>query len=524
MRSYYAHLKTPDSVKKGYAKPTYRSSAIFPVINQPGISSRILFMGYWILKRNIKEISQVVTLRSEDGKILHRTNQIITEPKTYRIELKDYLAGAHIPEDTQFTGSLEVEFFSSQNFVFPFPATVINYYGPGFSSVVHTAQRIYNDYEDMLTNSQTAVPESGFNVYADDQHEPFFGLINGPLEVPEETIRMTFYNEKKETLTHELNLGSLAPYAMRMVYPARHVDLKAFLGGKVGAGKIQFKVNWAYPRLIVGNMDRSIPSLHITHTYYDCSNAKTDEDYWFAPEEGWYPASLMVPVSLQETRFTNVYFYPIYSPSTFDIDVEIYNSEGKLLGSQKNFLRIVSPKEVTQTINFKPLCQKLGIDTNQDLAARLIAQAPEGQTIPSRIKIGFDLGHEKHLPCNICTNLQPFNPALESKPSTFRWSPVLTNERSPSLWLLNSSPKIHYDRQAGVDLTFFREKDSETKTMKIVLPANGFKVIRPNDIPELRDFFEGKIGWMTAVANNPYTTTFYFVEHASGIVGGDHGF
>lgn len=525
MRSYYAHLNTVEQKKKGTAKPTFRSSAIFPVLNMPGISSRILFMGYWILKRNIKEVAAVITLRSSEGQLLHRTTESITEPKTYRIELKDQLDKAGFDREAAFEGSLEVEFFSTHDFVFPFPATVLNYYGPNFSSVVHTAQRVYNDYDDMKNNSQKTVPESGFNIYADQDKEPFIALVNGSQEVKSGKFHITFYNSFHESITHTIELGDILPYQTHFIFPARHFDLKSFLNNHVGAIKASFHVNWIFPRLIVGNMDYRDPSINITHTYYDCSKADSEEDYWFMNEEGWYPASLMVPVSIKDTRYTNIYFYPIYSPSIFDVDVEIYNAAGELLGHKSKALHIEAPLSELLAIDMKKLCDELKISDDQDLGARIIAKTTEGRVIPSRIKIGLDIGKDAdHLPCNICTNLQPFNPSLETKPRAFRWSPVLTNERHPYLWILNSSPAVHYKRESEVDVTFYREKDAQTVNKKIILPPNGFIVMRPNEMEELASFFEGTIGWMTAVSNNPYTTTFYFVEHSSGVVGGDHGF
>src|SRR6185437_7896752 len=135
MRSFYEHLQmeVSEAKKKIIPRPTLRASAIFPVINRPGISSRILFMGYWILKRHIKQISALVTLRSEKGEMLHRKNFVIEEAKTFRVELNDLLQEIGIERDTPFTGTLEVEFFSVANLYFPYPAVVINYYGPNFS-------------------------------------------------------------------------------------------------------------------------------------------------------------------------------------------------------------------------------------------------------------------------------------------------------------------------------------------------------------------------------------------------------
>jgi hypothetical protein len=527
MRSYYEHLETAMGYPKTPIppKPTLRSSAIFPVMNLFGIHSRILFMGYWILKRNIKEIATVVTLRSLSGQILGRQSFTITEAKTYRIELTDQLAAAGLPTNQPFTGSLEIEFFSTVNLVFPFPAVVINYYGPKFSTVVHSAQRVYNDFEDLQRNSQTQVPESGFNVYADEEKEPFIGLINGGQAVPNSRMELEFYNIDGEKMTHELQIGDLAPYETRMIYPARELDLQKFLKGKVGAGKAKFNVNWIFPRLVVGNIHHQIPALTITHTYYDTTQAKGESDYWRPSEPAWYPATLMVPAAVKGKRFTNVYFYPIYSPASFIIDVEIYNFQGKLLGRKQDVLQMQAPYTQLKRIEIKEICKELHIPTEEDLGARIIARTPHSSRLPARIKLGLDLGESpEKMPCNICTNLQPFNPPLETKPKTFRWAPVLADQINSNIWIMNSAPNIDYQRQADVELTFFHEKDNATLIRKITLPPHGFAVIRPNEDPELKAFFEGVIGWFTAVATNPYTSTYYFAENASGYIGGDHGF
>lgn len=527
MRSYYAHLENAASVAKSpiQAKPTFRSSAIFPMFNFPGITSRIVFMGYWILKRNIREIACVVSLRSEEGNVLHRNFFTIQEAKTFRLELKEYLASAGYSPESRFIGSLEVEFFSTVNLVFPFPAVVVNYYGEKFSSVVHTAQRIYNDFDDLRKNSQTDVAESGFNIYADDDHEPFFGMINGGESLEPFVVGMNFYNADRETLYHEINFGKMKAYETKVVYPAKLVDLKSFLKGKPGACKLNFHLNWVFPRLVVGNIQHSLPAITLTHTYYDCSNAKSESDYWLPSQPQWHLASLMLPVSIEGSHFTNVYFYPIYSPSIFNIDVEVYNSQGHLLGTKMKALTINSPMNECKIISFKSICRELGIEDEENLGARIIAKTAEGDRIPSRIKLGFDIGQESgKMPCNICTNLQPFNPSLDTKPRAFRWAPFLADQENATVWIMNSSPHVDYKREAEIELAFFREEDASTLTRKLTLPPHGFHVIHLSKDSELKTFFGNQIGWFTAISNNPYTTTYYFTENASGVVGGDHGF
>lgn len=527
MRSYYAHLETtaPPKTEAIAPRPTLRSSAIFPALQMPGISTRVLFMGYWILKRHIKEIACIISLRSLEGSLIARRNLAIAEAKTFRVEASELLSLAGHDPEKDFTGSIEVEFFSTQNLFFPFPAVVVNYYGPQFSTVVHTAQRVYNDAEDMAKNSQTQVPESGFNIYVDKDREPFISLINGNLPTVNSSIAIEFFNMDKETLECTLKLGNLAPYETKIIYPARSTDLKGFLKGGVGSGKMRFQVNGIFPRLLVGNIDHKIPALSITHTFYDCTQAKTEADYWHPEQAGWHAASLMVPGEIAQEHFTNVYFYPIYSPSSFAIDMEIYNADGKLLGFKQDAALIQSPETKIHRLPIKAICQELGINP-QDCGVRLIARPPQGKRIPTRIKIGLDVGVDNHPanPCNICTNLQPFNPALETKPTSFRWAPFLADQPKATIWLMNSSTAVEYGRTAELDLTFFREKDAATIKRKVILPPHGFCILRVADDKELESFFDGHIGWMTMVTSNPYTTTYYFAENQSGVVGGDHGF
>lgn len=525
MRSYYAHLENAivNPTVKIPPKPIFRSSAIFPMICLPGISARILFMGYWILKRHIHEIAAQINLRSQEGVLLNRSSLLIQEPKTYRIELSDQLEAAGLPPDEPFTGSLEVEFFSTANLVFPFPAVVVNYYGSAFSSVVHTAQRIYNDFDDMRNNSQTHVPESGFNIYADNDHEPFISIINGAEPVKDASISMEFYNSENEKLTHEIHYPLLKPYETCVIFPGREISLHSFLKGKPGTAKVKFDVNWIFPRLLVGNIQHSLPAMTITHTYYDCSNAMSESDYWRPAEPQWHPASLMIPISIKGKHFTNAYFYPIYSPSPLVIDVEIYSQKGRFFGKKEKYL--VLEKGKYQVIPFKEICEEIGIKS-QDLAARLIARTEDGSRIPARIKLGLDLGTQNttQMPCNICTNLQPFNPSLENKPTSFRWAPILADRHSSTVWIMNSSPHVEYKRNAEIELTFFREKDISILKRQITLPPHGFYVIHTEKDEELSRFFDGTIGWFTAVTSNPYTTTYYFAEDTSGVIGGDHGF
>ncbi len=373
-------------------KPIFRSSAIFPAINLPNTKTRLCFLGYWKLKRDVPEIAALITVRSEEGAIVSRTNRAIKEARAFRVELSDQLASSGFDPESPFRGSIEIEFFSSVNLVFPYPAVLVNYYGPNFSSVVHTAQRVFNDAEDAGENMETAVPESGFNVYADTDREPFFAFINGFEAVEDCKVDMTFYNCDREVLRHQFTIPEVRPYQAVFVQPCEQVDLKPFLKGKVGAAKVTFDSRWVFARIIAGNWQNSLDAVGITHTYYDCTAAATDSDYWLPSDPAWYPASLEIPLVVHGDFFTNVYFYPIISPSILEFGAEIYSLEGRLLGKAENVLKIQSPAASYFPIRLKEICRTLGIATDQEMTARIIAAPVEGSRLPSRIKVGLDIG------------------------------------------------------------------------------------------------------------------------------------
>lgn len=528
MRSYHLHLAHtgPSHGSAVARKPTFRSSALFPVFHFPDFRTRIAFLGYWIVKRSIQEVHSVVTLRSREGAILCRTTDRITEAKAYRIEIEDLLTAAGLDARSEFTGSLEIEFYSSRDLVFAYPAVVVQYYNPEFGTIVHTAQRVFNDAEDRDANQAASVPEAGFNVYADDSREPFIAFVNGCDPVRDSRIAMTFRNSEQQTLDCAWDVPLLAPYETTVVYPDRRADLQRFLNGKPGTAKIRFDVSWTFPRILAGNMLRARNGASVTHTYYDNSQHATDESYWDRETPpGWYPASLMMPLSVAGDRYTNLNFYPIYSPAEVMFDAEFYGENGSLIGVEPNVYRTGPSQGGLRTLALKPIALRHGADPSRPLTVNLIARPAAGSRLPTRLKVGIDYGiGEQAMPCNICKTMDVCNPALENKKSSFHWGPVVADQLDAIVWIVNGSPRIHYERKAGVTLTLYREEDAAVLVSRFELPPGGIRELRLSDHPEWKAFFGGRIGWYTCVSDNPYVKTYYISESRSGIVGGDHDF
>lgn len=525
MRSYYEHLLQTQKVQSpDVVKAIFRASAIFPAYHTSEISTRYIFLGYWLIKRNIKELVCIATLRNHQGEILVKKEFPIQEKKGYSIELSELLLLCHT-EASLFTGSVEIEFFSSEPLVYPFPAVTINIYGKKFSSVVHAAQRVYNDAEDMAANEKEHVAESGFNIAIDQNREPYLTLINGPQKEDKFKLDFQFVNHREEILHVNETIEHLAPYETRFIYPAQipNLQLNQFLQGFLGTIKINFKLRWIYPRLIVGTFDKSLPAFSVTHSYYDCSCSIKPTDYWQDTDKEYYPASLILPIAITEDYFTKITFYPIYSPSNSVIDLEILDQMGNVQLKKKEILSFENSSGKYLVIDINEICKDLSKKSR--LSAHLIARSFDESQIPARIKVSLDIGHiDKGMPCNICTNLVPFNPQLKDKSTTFRWLPMLADHPGSSCWIMNNSPKIEQLESTFIELVFYREKDTEVLKRTLSIVPKGFIEIRTEQDDELSEFLNGRIGWCTVLASNSYISTYYFSDNPSGVVGGDHGY
>ena len=209
MKSFYEHLRSRlefgEQIKDN-RKPVFRSSGIFPVVKNSNYSTQILFLGYWLIKRDISEVSSVITLRNKSGNILKREFLLITEPRSYSLELDSMLKNI---DNAEFLGSIEVEFFSTRDMIYPFPALVLNYYNNEFNTCVHTIGRIYNDFEDLTENEKFSVPETGFDIHSDENLSSFVAFVNGPKVNENGTIDYIITNNESKKFSGSISIGKI---------------------------------------------------------------------------------------------------------------------------------------------------------------------------------------------------------------------------------------------------------------------------------------------------------------------------
>jgi hypothetical protein len=526
MKSYYQHLKSTKEFGEKQnliKKPILRSSGIFPVVKNEYYTSSIHFLGYWLLKRNISEVALVITLRNSDGNTLLRKIESINSAKAFAVTLNYLLSEINFDMNKNFVGSIEIEFNTTQDMVFPYPALVLEYHNEKFNTCVHTLGRIYNDFEDMKENNESQVPETGFDIHETDDLQSFLSFVNGPLDNPDGYIEYIITNSKSEKFSGNLHLGIINPFETKIIFFSKHIpDLSKFLDSKPGSISLKHNFQGFYPRFLVGNIQKSFPSISFTHSYYDCTSCTSDSDYWNRNNNQHFDSSAYIPIFHRDNQFTNLIIYPNLSPSDLTLQIDIHDEKGSKIFSNENFLEIKNNENKLLKINFNDIISNLNI-SNSNLAAHVITNS-KNIKIPARIKFGLDVGisgQSSKLPCNICFNTRMGNPVLDSKPGSFHWAPIFSG-RNYVLTLGNFSSLKNYQKEANLELNFYRIEDSKTFTEKCSLKPNSEKRFTINDF-KLNDFIKTE-GWVTIKADTPYIQGYYFNLNSSGLVSGDHFF
>ncbi len=528
MKSFNQHLRSihefsePIDLTK---KPVFRSSGIFPVIKNDSYSTNILFLGYWFVKRKIQEVNLLITLRDSGGKILLRNSLMINSPRSYSIELDDLLEKTQYKGKSEFVGSIEVEIFSTRDLVFPYPALVLNYYNSEFNACVHTTGRIYNDLEDLAENEKFRVPETGFDIHENNDINAFFAFVNGPKTNPNGTIKYIVTNCDSQKFGGMFHLGVIKPYQTIFCKFIDYIpDLAKLLNEKPGTITIEHNFEGFYTRFVAGNIQRSFPSLSLTHTYYDCSSCSTSYDYWDRMSDRYYDCSFYVPIFAENNLYTELVCYPSFSPSSFILHIDFHDSTGKQLHKVQNFLSINSEDSKLIKISFNELIKKYNLDPAKVKTAHIISDFKD--KIPARLKFGLNVGmcgSKAKLPCNICFNSRVGNPLLENKPGSFHWCPIF-NIGNSIISIANFSPQKNYQKPANVKLKFFNE-DGFTSIEKCILldPYSELRLDTAKDY-YLKSVLHEIPSWITIEADNPNLQGFYFNFNQSGAVAADHFF
>ena len=512
MKSYQQHLQTLLSQKP--SSKTHEASAIFPFFSGGFVQTQLTFLNYWALKRDIHDIHLKILLRDPHGNLLIQKEMKIDQVKVYQLNLKDWIFSPY-----PLFGSIEVKFSSEENLVFPYPGVSALYSSKESVSFVHAAQRLYNHAQDEKSTERNEFLESGFNIYASENQYPFVTLINGSKALEEEPVAFEAINYLGKAIRKRYPISAL-PYQTLLFDFQEWEELQSHLKMQAGTMRLKLCNTHSFPRLIVGNYDKKIKALSVTHTYYDLSQQKEKSDYWPKQAPAWHPMSLSLPLLENSELFSKVYFYPIYSPCSFWVDCEIRTADGDLLKTIPK-IKHIQPSSSIDCLSLDSHVREFS--ENMSLSMRLLAYPSQNSPIAARLKIGYDVGYKNgKLASNVCTNFSPANPALLNKPTAFRWAPLIPQKNKGAIWCLNGCGLKEYVQEAHVRVTYYREKDEETLSKDFTIPPHGHLVI--SSTSQTEDFLQNTVGWCIFESDNPFVSTYYFALNNGQVVGADHGF
>lgn len=527
MKTYKQHLiSTSDVLDLNLRKkPILRSSAIFPVLVNQNLDAQVLFLSYWLIKRNIPEVSLLVTLRAQDGEMIYRNFEVISEIKSYVVSVKELLELIGKKINDNFEGSIELEVFSTRDLVFPYPAFVLTFVSDWGASAVHTTGRIFNDMEDIVENTSIAVPESGFDIIPDENFLPYFAFVNGFSPTYNNSIELEIINSDNESLLKTIHFDEIKSYETKIVF-IMDTSEKKFLKGQKGTVKIKHNLSGFFPRFNAGNISLNKDAISLTHTYYDTSKQTDDSAYWVNPNRDlFHDSAICFPVFLKKGFYNQLAFYPIYAPNEFDVDFYLFNKQGKLLFDVKSILHFEKGFEELYYLNVEKILadNQFTIDEEGEYSVYLTINGKG--IVPARLKFGLNCGKPANcdVPTNICFTVKVSNDNLLTKPATFKWSPII-NHKNSIIVFTNSSFVKNYDKPAKLELKFWSKVGNKPLKRSYNIDPYGLISLDLSKEEDLCVFLNNEPGWVTANCDNPFVDGWYFEESESGFIGGDHSF
>jgi hypothetical protein len=524
MKSYSNHLITTqsfgESIPLNY-RPTMRSSAAFPIrIENKKIDSVITFMGYWLLKREIKEVTAIITIRSSSGETINVESNLINCVKSYSWSLSEILKKRLKNFNGDFFGSVEIEIFSARDMVFPYPAITLSYMSKLGNTFVHTCGRIYNDVSDMEVNNEQVVPETGFDIIPNEELSPYFSFVNGPQSINNETIVLEFINNEGESLSINKKIHNKNPYSTVWINVLEDKKAKSFFKGKRGTIKIHHNFVGFFPRFVAGNVYKNFEAISLTHTFYDTSEDLSDSAVWKnSNTKEFFDSTISFPISFNYD-FTELVIYPNLVTNKCRISFEFYNEDGYKVGKSAFTDLIADSQKSVKYIN----CQKLLEDITSEKKLHLCKVLFDGNgKVPTRMKFGLNIGKNSgaNLPSNICFNAKVPNPKILNKPKSFKWCTVFDSMHQ-SIFITNSSFLRNNQPKAEIEASFWREEDDQCLQLNFRLPADGVIDIMNGHRDEISNFLNGSIGWVSMLSSSPHTGGFYVTNFNKGVIGADH--
>jgi len=502
--------------------PVFRASAIFYAVCGPFINTSVGFLNYWREKNHIDDIGVMVTVRDALGIKKLRQHKRLTA-MTGLFDVCELLeSGGHDASD--FTGSIEVEFFAAEDLKFQFPGVSVFYRTPGGTSYVHANQRVYNHAEDQARGSVLNAWQTGFDVLADQG--AFVFLVNGPARFGGGNAQMVAIRADGDTYSAEITLPALAPYGVHKWQPNSVNGLVDFMGSEPGIYKLDLPFDGIHLRLGVGHLvPEAQPEkqwLTVTHSFFD---ATSTQDYFETSQLQRDVCPVFIPFVLPAQIAVDLVLYPIYAPCTMQLSLLGYSTHETVqftldLGTYQ------APHSGIRRLNIRELLTDSLLPLDCSLYVLRFDPIGEPQ-LPNRITYGLNFRQGERLGTNISASAYVAR-SWGMGPRSWKWGAVALDEGATNQIMVcafrNAGGAVGiatatgtvsiYDHQGVVASAPFTLKDGTARTFNAETLLEQARYCAKAD----------SILWYVVESSQAWLDVVGITISAQGNIGGDHSF
>jgi hypothetical protein len=278
-----------------------RSSAVFWAKSDSQVKTTVSVSNYWKYK-NGTEVNTLLNLRDASGLLIERI----------KVEFSSADVFNYSPPPG-FHGSVEIEAFSIKNLRIPYAAVMAVYECADSITMVHSYSRAYSQHEIEDKRTICVGEESCWTLSETAATTSFCVLHNGPGRVGEQRVRLGIRRADGEERVIHLQLPDLAPFQTVVIEPREHLpDIAAWLGGLPGNGRISFRLEGGFTRLLCGIRAIDWSQLQVTHSNFDYSVHESDQ-----VQGANTTAYMLTPNILDEEVKQEIVVYPDSTPGAY---------------------------------------------------------------------------------------------------------------------------------------------------------------------------------------------------------------
>jgi hypothetical protein len=481
-----------------------RSSAVFYFRCNNFMNTEIHYLNYWVIKRGLSDVKQIIKLRNLEGKLVESFENPIERNGAHVIDVSSLIK---INDIKCSEGSIEIEFFSKSNLFVAYPAAVVRYSGKNWHTIAHSSQRYFDETSGDSDFSQIGMATEGnLTIQAGENIRTFILIHNGAMKIKLPELKFTVTASNGKEISKNKIYKEWKPFETRLVYLDEILDYQNHLQGEYGTFKVEMPTAGIFPRLIGGCERKGVWS--IDHTNFASITGDAVKDtFQVDSQEPEKSLVFTVPNNTEDgwSCFTDVYPTFPYGPN-YDVNLKKINREGQTT--------LVNNIEFSKKENQR--FKRISIDNNLiNKGFNLELSFENDYELPRRFHLGIHYKIGDGLSGFLTDGPLPYT----TKGIRTRWFPIFDVTHCKNFLLLSHrtlAGEVAFDVKFNVFL--YNSFGSEPIETTISLNTYSQKCIKINDaFPNIEIFLKNQPGWIYMTSSVKQRT----VIHYASVMGKD---